>query len=132
MGYCLLQVVGSPEPQIGNSNSSHASFFVNTLSGNWGWSIFCIMDSLSAKFSLQNEVKDQVTDVHKPLSNKYATWKIIDYLWTCHVEKQQIYEYKDWLLNLYKENGMTEEEAINFSSEVDLIVTVIERSPLSK
>ena len=29
MGYCLLQWVGSPEPQIGNSNSSHAFFFVN-------------------------------------------------------------------------------------------------------
>ena len=27
VGYCLLQVVGSPEPQIGNSNSSHAFFF---------------------------------------------------------------------------------------------------------
>ena len=27
VGYCLLQVVGSPEPQIGNSNSSHAFFY---------------------------------------------------------------------------------------------------------
>ena len=33
VGYCLLQVVGSPEPQIGNSNSSHAFFFIYTPVG---------------------------------------------------------------------------------------------------
>jgi hypothetical protein len=29
VGYCLLQQMGSPEPQRGNYNSSHAFFFVN-------------------------------------------------------------------------------------------------------
>ena len=29
VGYCLLQQKGSPEPQRGNYNSSHAFFFVN-------------------------------------------------------------------------------------------------------
>ena len=29
VGYCLLQLAGSPEPRRGNYNSSHAFFFVN-------------------------------------------------------------------------------------------------------
>ena len=36
VGYCLLQVVGSPEPQIGNSNSSHAFFIVLLPVGELG------------------------------------------------------------------------------------------------
>ena len=28
VGYCLLQQMGSPEPQRGNYNSSHAFFFI--------------------------------------------------------------------------------------------------------
>ena len=41
VGYCLLLVLGSPElletrvPQLSNSNSSHASFILPLLSGNW-------------------------------------------------------------------------------------------------
>ncbi len=88
------------------------------------------MNSKSAKLILQNEVKDPTTNVHEPLSNKYASWKILDYLWACHIEKQKSYEYKEWLLNLYKEANMSEEELIAFSSEVDLIIKAIERCHL--
>lgn len=87
------------------------------------------MDLEGIKFGLQNELKEPTTDVHKPLCNKYASWKIIDYLWVCHIYKQELYEYKNWLLNLYKDEGMTEDESNSFSSEIDLIVGAIERCP---
>ena len=83
----------------------------------------------SAKIILQHEIKELTTDVHEPFLNKYACQKIIVYLWKCHYKNLKRYEYKDWLLDLYKDAGMTESELKIFSSQVDLVIETIERNP---
>ena len=90
------------------------------------------MDSKSAKRILESEVNDPNTNVHEPFENKYASQKIIKYLWTCHYENQKTYEYKEWLLALYKNAGMSEDESNVFSSQIDLIIETMERNPKNK
>ncbi len=87
------------------------------------------MDVESKKRILQDEIKEQTTNVHKPFENKYASWKIIEYLWACHYANAISYEYKEWLLNLYKNSGMTNTESTIFSSQIDLIIETMTRNP---
>ena len=90
------------------------------------------MESKSSKNVLEGEVNDPNTNVHEPFENKYASQKIITYLWTCHYENQKIYEYKEWLLALYKNAGMSEDESNIFSSQIDLIIETMESNPKNK
>ena len=90
------------------------------------------MDVKTAKNILENETHDVNTNVHEPLNNKWATWKIIDYLWNCHLENVNCSEQKEWLINLYKEAGMTETELNIFMYEIDLLMETIRRNPLNR
>jgi len=88
------------------------------------------MDLEEAKKILENEVKDVHTNVQCPFNCKYATWKIIDYLWTCNLEGGNWGTYMDWLYNLYEEAGMSEKSMKTFRLEIELLTDVIERNPL--
>ena len=87
------------------------------------------MNIETKKRALQEEIKEPTTNVHKPFENKYASWKIIEYLWECHYENKKTYEYKEWLLNLYRNNGMTNPESTVFSSQIDLVIETMARNP---
>ena len=68
-----------------------------------------------------------MTDLHDPFSNKYAKWKIVDYLWACFLEELDKGVCLDWLKDQYKQ--MTEEEKSKFTHEIELIYLVMERCP---
>lgn len=87
------------------------------------------MDLETAKLILKNEVKDEHSDNHAPLANKYSRKKIIDYLWACDAENVDRANCMDWLKKLYEETEMTEDEMWNFTLEVELAVEIIERKP---
>lgn len=88
------------------------------------------MDLEVAKKILENEVKDVHTNVQSPLECKYATWKIIDYLWTCYLERENRGTQMNWLCNLYEGVGMSEENMKTFRLEIELLMETIERNPL--
>ena len=91
-----------------------------------------VMDLATAKLSLENEVKNSETDIQRPLNQKYAKWKIIDYLWVSCIENINDGDCIEWLKDLYKNAGMTEEDMSTLVSEVELILEVIRRNPLKK
>ncbi len=90
------------------------------------------MELKDAKFSLENEVKNQETDIQKPLKNKYARWKIIDYLWVSYLKGLSDGECMEWLKDLYENAGMAEENISTLVHEVELILETIRRNPLKK
>ena len=87
------------------------------------------MDVKTAKIILENGTQDVNTNVHEPLNNKWAKWKIIDYLWSSYLEGVNCSEQKDWLINLYKETGMTEKAVNIFLHEIELLMKTIGRNP---
>lgn len=88
------------------------------------------MDVKTAKTILEHETQEPSTNNQQPLAYKYSWIKIIDYLWASYLEGEDRYTRIDWLVNLYKEVGMLEEEVKNFSCEIERMSEVIERNPL--
>ena len=90
------------------------------------------MNVETAKRILEDEVKDANTNISEPLTQKWPTWKIIDYLWSCYIENEDKYDQKEWLINLYKEAGMQETSIEKFEHEIDLLMECIEEDyPMS-
>ena len=90
------------------------------------------MDIQIAKKILENEINDQFTNIQKPLDNKYARWKIIDYLWTSFSANISDGECIDWLKNLYLGVGMEDENISVFLHDVELMLETIRRKPLNR
>ncbi|MBQ8192223.1 MAG: hypothetical protein IJZ45_10795 [Bacteroidaceae bacterium] len=90
------------------------------------------MELKVAQKVLEDEVKDEHTNVQSPLECKYATWKIINYLWASYFEKKNRGTQMDWLCNLYEEAGMSEENMRTFRLEIELLMETIERNPLKR
>lgn len=88
------------------------------------------MDLKTAKSILENEVKNIETNIQKPLSHKYARWKIIDYLWASCLEKITDGECIEWLKGLYESAGMTEGNMSALTHEAELMLETIRRNPL--
>ncbi len=79
----------------------------------------------TAKKILSEEIVDPNTDLHYPLSNKYARWKILDYIWACYFERVGRGECLDWLRSKY--DMMSENEKHDFVLSLELICSTIER-----
>ena len=91
---------------------------------------FCIMNLEAAKRSLENEINEPGSNIQEPFKNKYATWKIIDYLWASN-EHSSLVDSIDWLKTLYMTAGMTDENMARFSLNVELIIQTINRNRLN-
>lgn len=85
-----------------------------------------------AKLSIENELKEPLTDVQKPLTYKYASWRIIDYLWASYLEGVSDGDSIEWLKMHYFDKGMKEENLKTFTQEIELLLEVIRRNPLKK
>ena len=79
----------------------------------------------SAKQTILMEIESSCADTHYPLKDKWGRKKIIEYFWACKSENYQ--DAKDWLISLYREKGMTEEEEQDLISGVELIMETIKR-----
>ena len=90
------------------------------------------MDLKNAKSRLESEVLETSTDIQKPLTYKYAKWKMIDYLWTSYLSRENDGDCLEWLKNLYRNAGMTEENLSELIHESELIMETIRRTPLDK
>ena len=90
------------------------------------------MDLENAKSCLESEVLETSTDNQKPLTYKYAKWKIIDYLWASYLSRENDGDCLDWLKSLYRNVGMTEENLSRFVRDLELIMETIRRTPLKK
>lgn len=83
-----------------------------------------------AKSRIAEELKSVHADVHYPLNNKYGRWKVIDYLWAYYKDRSQPRDgsYKDFLIEKYKEAGMTEEEKSELEYGIELIMEAFNRT----
>lgn len=79
----------------------------------------------TAKKILSDEITNPDTDLHNPLSNKYARWKIVDYLWACYFENVERGDCLDWLKSKY--TIMSENEMHDFVLSLELMCSTIER-----
>ncbi len=79
-----------------------------------------------AKQVLLEEVNNPSTDLHDPLSNKYAQWKILDYLWACFFDRKLRSEGLDWLKETYSSH-MSEEELQHFCLQLSLLASSMNR-----
>ena len=100
---------------------------INAEAGEVVGEVVINMDLKSAKISLENEVSENFTDIQNPFANKYASWKIIDYICAAHEDGEKDFYIKEWLINLYITNGMTNENIKAFGSDIDIILLTIER-----
>lgn len=100
---------------------------INAEAGEVVGEVVINMDLKSAKISIENEVSENFTDIQKPFANKYASWKIIDYICAAHEAGEKDFSIKEWLINLYITNGMTNENIKAFGSDIDIILLTIER-----
>lgn len=85
-----------------------------------------------ARSSLVCEISDEHSNNHYPYDCKYSRWKLFDYIWACHAEKVVKGDMIDYLLNLYRKVGMTDEEMKIFISKTELILDAINRNPYTK
>lgn len=81
----------------------------------------------SAKEALKLEIQSERAEIHKPLTDKWGRWRIIDYVWACHKEGVVAGDCKDWLIESYKEAGMFEEERQDLIFGVELIMDAYNR-----